>query len=206
MTNTTNLSRRLLLARSMPALAVAAAAMPAAATALGGLPAGDTGDDDELLALKPEFDEVFEQWWQQHLDWEAHSRVFEAELERRTGMTRAQGWKLLETDRAEWEDTYNATMSAILDEDIDPHHGGIGDEESSRRTAKRYELIVPILGQKAITREGLALQCRAMIMDNCGDWHDERTAQFVASVAAFTGAELPAPAEELFFVRDEDEA
>jgi hypothetical protein len=44
-----------------------------------------------------------------------------------------------------------------------------------------------------------ALQCRATIMDNFDDWHDERTPLFVASVAAFTGAELPPGlAEEAF--------
>jgi hypothetical protein len=48
---------------------LAAAAVPAAAaTALGGFA---TGSDAELLALKPAFDEVFEQWWHQHLDWQA---------------------------------------------------------------------------------------------------------------------------------------
>ncbi len=193
----TTLSRRRLLA-SVPA--VAAAGLPSIATALGGLP---TGDDAELLAFKPEFDEVFEQWWQQHLVWEAHSKVFEAELERRTGMTRAQGWKLLKTDRAEWEETYHASMSKLIEEDGD--RGGIDDEEMNRRGTKRYELIYEILGQKAVTREGLALQCRAIIMDNFDDWPCDRVASFVASVAAFAEAELPQPAEELFTVRDEDE-
>jgi hypothetical protein len=195
----TTLSRRRLLA-GVPA--VAAAGIPSVATALGGLP---IGSDAELLALKPEFDEVFEQWWQQHLVWEAHTNVFEAELERRTGMTRAQSWKLLKTNGAKWEETYHAPMQAIIDEDSDPNRGGIDDEEMNRRTAKRYELIDAILSHYAVTPEGLALQCRAMIMDNFADWPCWRTASFVASVAAFAGAELPAPAEELFAVRNEDD-
>jgi hypothetical protein len=53
--------------------------------------------------------------------------------------------------------------------------------------------------------DGVALQRRAMIMDNFDDWPCWRTASFVASVAAFAGAELPGPAEKLFAVRDEHE-
>jgi hypothetical protein len=196
MTENTTVTRRRLLA-SVPA--AAAAGVPSVATALGGLA---TDDDAELLALKPAFDQVFEQWWQQHLVWEAHTVVFEAELERRTGMTRAQGWKLAEHDRAEWEATYFAQMRAI------PHLGGIDDEEGSRQCARRYELIDAILGFTATTREGLALQCRAIILDNFDDWPCDRIISFVASVTAFAGAELPAPAAEMFvsrFDQDEDE-
>jgi hypothetical protein len=96
-------------------------------------------------------------------------------------------------------------MQALINEDGDT--GGIDDEEMNRRCAKRYELIYQILGQKAVTRGGLALQCRALIMDNFDDWPCKRVAWFVASVTAFAGAELPAAlAEEAFAVRDEDEA
>ncbi len=193
------LSRRRLLS-AVPA--VAATMAPAAASfdkcsgALGGLA---MGADAELLALKPAFDEVFAEWWQQHLDDAAHRIPFEAELERRTGMTRAQSWELLRTDRAEWEATYEPPMEEMFKENPSED---IDDEESNRRCAKRYELIDAILDFTAATREGLALQCRAMIMDNFGDWHDGRTPQFVASVAAFAGAELPAPAEEMFDTDD----
>jgi hypothetical protein len=119
MTTDTNLSlsRRRLLASSLPAAAAAMAS--AAATALCRLP---MDDDAELLALKPEFDKVFDEWWQQHLKWEAHTKAFEAELERRAGMIRAQAWKHLENHNPEW-DAYHATMDALIKEDIDPNHG-----------------------------------------------------------------------------------
>jgi hypothetical protein len=47
----------------------------------------------ELLALKPAFDEVFEQWWRRHLDWERRVRGRAPAPYR---MTRATG---LETPR-----------------------------------------------------------------------------------------------------------
>jgi hypothetical protein len=52
MTNDTNLSRRKLLASSMPAIAAAAAMAPAAAAAVCRLPTDDSGDDPVLAAIE----------------------------------------------------------------------------------------------------------------------------------------------------------
>jgi hypothetical protein len=180
-----SLSRRRLLA-SMPA--VAAAAVPAAATALPALAAAvpdperdrraaiiaaqlDSLDalpndqahkvltaisevlkcgirnhdhDAPLMALKPQFDEVFEDWWR-----------------------RKEASKLN-------LDQYSPRT----------------DEEVEREADKLYELIDKILDHSAITREGLALQTRAMILHGYDDW-DDRTARFFGNMAVFFGWELP---------------
>ena len=54
-----------------------------------------------------------------------------------------------------------------------------------------YEIIDEVLNYSPVTREGLALQCRAMLMHNYGDWQDLRTAAFVAGVACFLKMKLP---------------
>jgi hypothetical protein len=60
------------------------------------------------------------------------------------------------------------------------------DEEIDREADQQYELIDKILSHSPITREGLALQCRAMIMDGWGVWNDDgRTARFLGNMVLF---------------------
>jgi hypothetical protein len=191
----TTLSRRRLLA-GVPA--VAAAGVPSVANALGGLA---MGGDAELLALKPGFDQVFDEWWQQHLAWEAGepARVawrakVEAEVKLQTGFTHDQGWRL-EGDEGEayrkiWRETYHAAIEAgrvpQTNEEYRENERKI-DEENAKSNA----LIAKILGHPGVvSREGLALQCRAILMDNWNAGNlDETTRWFIASVTAYAGAE-----------------
>lgn len=161
--------------------------------------------DADLLALQPEFDEAFENWWQQ---WEAsdrHHKAFEAELERRTGLTRAQADKF-EKDSPELK-AYFATLEALIEEDpIERDYPLRSDEEINRDTYKLYGLIDKILGDYyPVTKEGLALQCSAIIADGYDGWND-RVMQFVVSVASFLNLELPDALAARLFGWDDEEA
>jgi hypothetical protein len=100
--------------------------------------------DAPLMALKPQFDEVFEDWWKRK-------------------------------------------EASKLDLDDCPPRS---DEEVDRGADQFYELIDKILSHSPITREGLALQCRALIMDGFDDWND-RTARFVGNMVLFFNWKLP---------------
>jgi hypothetical protein len=119
--------------------------------------------DAELLALKPQFDAMFEEWWKREETRKLHP------------------------------------------EDYSPRT----DEEVEQETDKQYELIDKILGYHPLTRDGLKLQCRALIMHGHNDWAD-RTARFVGNIVLFFHIELPDTlAVELLTwdwdVQDEDE-
>jgi hypothetical protein len=185
MNTDTNLSRRRLLA-SMPAAAAAmapaaAVALPGLATAvpghldgqqvrglaemlakLEGLPKGEANTvlkaitevlecgmnshahDAELMALKPQFDEVFEDWW-----------------------TREETRK-------------------FRPEEYSPR----SDEEVEQAANKQFEMIDKILGHRPLTRDGLKLQCCALIMSGYEEW-DEHTARFVGNMVLFFDWGLP---------------
>jgi hypothetical protein len=100
--------------------------------------------DAELMALKPQFDDVFEHWWRQ-------KEASKLQLDSRLPMS---------------------------------------DEEIDRAADKLYELIDRILDHPPITRAGLALYCRAVILHGYDDW-DDRTARFVGNIVLFFGWELP---------------
>jgi hypothetical protein len=64
------------------------------------------------------------------------------------------------------------------------------DEEVDREADQLYDLIDKILSHSPITREGLALQCRALIMESYGAW-DDRTARFIGNMVLFFNWKLP---------------
>jgi hypothetical protein len=173
----------------------------------------DRANDAELLALKPQFDDVFDDWWSRHEAWEAEKpqraafrAAFETEVERHTGLTRDQGWALEGDDRDTYQATRVATRVAMFDEaSIARRYESRTDEEIEQETDKQWELVDEILSHHPVTRDGLALQCRAMIIEGYDDW-DGPVRAFVAGVAAFLFLELPqALAEELFAADDDEE-
>jgi hypothetical protein len=139
--------------------------------------------DAELLALKPQFDEVFEDWWRRVEADTEYREAFQAELECRTGMTRAQ-FDGFGEDSVEGK-AYRAALEALSEERSVPRrYPPRSDEEIGRDTDKMYALMDKILSHHAFTREGLRMQCRTMIVAVHDDWSG-RTGQFVASVASF---------------------
>jgi hypothetical protein len=100
--------------------------------------------DAPLLALKPQFDEVFEAWWKRKEASKLHPKEYPP----------------------------------------------MSDEEVEREADRQFELIDKILSHSPITREGLALQCRALIMDGFDSW-DDRTARFVGNMVLFFNWKLP---------------
>jgi hypothetical protein len=160
--------------------------------------------DADLLALKPQFDEVFEDWWQRAEAAAERQEAFEAELARRTGMTRGQ-FDGFGRDSVEGK-AYLAALEALSEDGSVPRrYPPRSDEAIARDADKLYGLMDQILSHRALTREGLRLQCRAMIVDVHDD-SNGRTRQFVASVASFLRMELPdALAAELYDWFEDDE-
>jgi hypothetical protein len=96
--------------------------------------------DADLLALKPRFDEIFDEYVQR-----AEARPLAQE----------------------------------------------SDEEIDARCNRMMEVIAEVLSHTPITRQGLALQTRAVIMNSYGDWHEEGIASFVIGVVGYLNIDLP---------------
>jgi hypothetical protein len=111
----------------------------------------DIAADAELLALKPEFDKVFDRWCRE-----------------RAG---------------------------------EPH--SLSDEEWERRTEDQFELIGEIMRYLPVTREGLAFQCRAMIIHEFETWTGPVQC-FIASVASVLRLDLPNHLWARLLVDDDD--
>jgi hypothetical protein len=115
----------------------------------------------------------------------------EAELERRTGMTRAQ-FHEFGHDSAESK-AYLAAEDALDEEESIPRRfPQRSDEENARDADRLYGLIDNILSHHALTREGLRLQCRAMIIVSRDSFSDQSW-WFVASVVSFLRMETRLP-------------
>jgi hypothetical protein len=190
-TNTTTLSRRRLLASSMPALATAAAMAPVAASALTSHPAGAGA----IL---------------EHLDRRRIQDLMRL-LDQLDGMPKGEANKVLtaitETIECSMRNhEHDAPLLALkpkFDAAFDDWWArtedskqGLGrypsrtDEEIDEWASGLAELTDEVMGHHPITREGLALQCRAMIMDGYGAW-DDRTARFIGNMVLFFNWKLP---------------
>jgi hypothetical protein len=180
--NITNPSRRAVLAGA-PAIALTAGTLPAALAASG---------DAELLALKPEFDRLFELWRAMTIEQRTGLEEFNAILREKTGMTRCEA-RALDRDSVEAE-AYYQTLDALSEERASRSRDHTEAWEPIRD--RFYELADEILTHKATSREGLALQARAFVSawsEVCDD--EDGVQNFLASVCAFLGVQFP-PAEE----------
>src|SRR5262249_41663100 len=120
--------------------------------------------DAELLALKPRLDALIEKWWDRHEDSELGRQAYEAELDRRTGLTVHQAW-CLDRDSPEF-DAWRTARIALTDErSIPSRYPEQSDEDVHRDADEFYGLTNKILEYSPITPEGLTLQCRALIAD-----------------------------------------
>jgi hypothetical protein len=139
--------------------------------------------DAELLALKPKFDEVFDDWWRRTEARAEYQDALDAELVRRTGMTSAQ-YNELERGSAEAL-AYSVERTVLIESDtIEHRYQPRVDDEIDQDANRLYGLVYEVLGHRAYTREGLRLQCRAMIIDSYDERHGKEW-EFVASVATF---------------------
>jgi hypothetical protein len=193
MTNTT-LSRRRLLASSMPALATAAAMAPVAATALCRLPAGA---DAELLALGRELAPLVAEVNAARAIDRKGQDAFEAKLA-------ALGLK----DEKEYADVdaYNEERWRLCDEsrelqralDVDDDDGGHRSWEDLHNDL--FALMDDILDIRPTTVQGLAVQVLAIVTafdDICLDDPPENealpygVAAFLRNICSFVGVPLP---------------
>jgi hypothetical protein len=159
-----------------------------------------------LFALKPRFDEIWNKWYRRVESHRLDRQDLDAEILRRTGLTREQGSKLEGAERDAFEAVVHYVIVANRASRRLPAET---DEEIKTWCSKLYEMIDEALSHSPVTREGLAMQCKAMLMDNYSDWRDPRTPSFVASVVLYLNMELPDfLMDDLFTaaVDEEDEA
>jgi hypothetical protein len=179
------LSRRRLLAR-IPA--VAAAAVPATAVALPGLATAVPGhlDDQQVRGLAEMLAAL------ETLPPGEANKVLTAVLE------------TIECSMRNHE--HDAPLLALKPKFDAAFEDWWARTEDSKRKLGRYppradaeiaewvtglaDLTDEVMAYHPITREGLALQCRALIMDGFDDWND-RTARFVGSMVLFFNWKLP---------------
>jgi hypothetical protein len=187
--NTTNLSRR----SALTGLSGAAIAGVAGAAAAGITPAvAVAGDDAELLALKPEFDPLFDLWRAMMLEQGADHKEFEALLREKTGLTRAEAYAL-DRDSRDWN-AWHRTLYTMASGRAVPNPAS---QAWAPVRDRFYELADEILAYEAVTLEGLAVQARAFISSYSEMYDDEDggaelgTWNFLASVCAFTGVPFP---------------
>jgi hypothetical protein len=176
--NTTKLSRRSALA-GLSLFATASVATIAAGA--------EPGDDAELLALAAQFEPLYAEWLGLMTIQETRRAKFEALLAPRM---RAR----LGEDGSYSADEYrDARLSAIdeLDRDgLDPDTEGLPWDDFHDRF---FPLFHEIFSYLATTREGLALQIKAILCRDMDGWEhdDEHIGTFVEGVCLLVGVQFP---------------
>jgi hypothetical protein len=178
---TTNPSRRHALAGLLtvaPAVAVA--------KSLGGTP---DGDDTELLALKPRFDELFERWAKMRIRARVEHRERRAALLRETGLDGPPGIDWDDPDWVRWHDAgrrYDDQQEKLTAAEVETDTWKIVDALD--------ETADEILSYFPTALDGLRLQVRAiMVIEDDMVWGNESlaVAGFFEGLCAFL--ELPFP-------------
>jgi hypothetical protein len=151
-------SRRALLAGA-PAVAAAALAVGTAANGLAITTTSPSGDG-ELLALKPEFDRLFDEWVMRHLKEQAEHRDYVAYHESVFGFAPAEAPDIDWDDPAyvEYDAAWHSMWEAWKRQERDP---------DLLEWGKFHEVFFPVtdevLSHTATTLDGLKLQTRALI-------------------------------------------
>jgi hypothetical protein len=143
----TNLSRRAALA----GLAGVAAALPAPAAGVG-----NDHPDAELLALAGQFEPLFCEYCALRLASDLDYLEFEALVDRATGIKRDAIPEMNDDPSGYW-----LARDALANKDHGP--GRFDPDRNERVTDQLYPLAGKILSYNASTREGLALQVRAIM-------------------------------------------
>jgi hypothetical protein len=151
--NTT--TRRALLAGA-PAVAAAALAAGTAANGLA-IAATSPSGDAELLALKPEFDRLFDEWVWRQLRNQAEHKDYVARHERVFGFPPADAPDRGDPERA----AYNVLRDKM---DDDYPHRDPDLKEWTEFHAAFNPLVDKVLSHTATTLDGLKLQTRALIV------------------------------------------
>jgi hypothetical protein len=163
---------------------------------LAGYPVADA----KLLAMAPAFEALYQQWIDHTIAERMSLREFDAELERRTGVARADRPYPIEDDHPFWI-TYH--------EISDVRHADDPEEDEDGNPPRTFMDDLHDMAHEILwnhwptTRAGLRLQVLAVTSSWSEAWEgiewDTGPAQFIASMAAFCDVPFP-PYEE-----DEDE-
>jgi hypothetical protein len=198
--DTTIPSRRALLAGA-PAVAAVALAAGTAANGLAIVATSPSGDA-ELLALKPEFDRIFDTWLAKKLSEHANQREYVA------NHVRVFGFPPEDAPAIDWDDaeyvTYDATWKQKYDEELrttgDARDPNLDDWDEIHEVL--FPLADEVLSHTATTVDGLRLQTRALISAYDSEtwsplgWNDDepenpRLRDFVQSVCNVLGIPFP---------------
>jgi hypothetical protein len=173
-------SRRALLAGAPAATAaILVGGTVANAVAIGAAKAGEVGADAELLSLKPEVDDVLNEWIRQFTKDCLDHREFERMHLAHFGFERDDA---PEVDRQNPEYiAYDRELMRLIHE----HHSGRSEDELDlchwdRLTDKLYPLAEKVLSYNASTLDGLRLQTRTLIIYhneiwNLTSWSDDES-------------------------------
>jgi hypothetical protein len=176
-----NLSRRALVrgATALPAVAGLSAAIPALASATD-------NPDAELLALGAQLDRICEQWLAERALDDKDRAIFEARVFAETGIAYRDAPAITDENR---DTGYWAIRDKVIDET--PHHDP-DLMEWGRIHDRMYPLVDKILGYKAQTVAGLAVQVQAIAISHTELWDEDeedcyRHRLFIEAVCAFVG-------------------
>jgi hypothetical protein len=161
--HTTNPSRRIVLAGLS-----AAAALPALTATAGTVHPTEPGDDAELLALAAQFEPLYAEWLGLMAIQEEHRAKFNALLAPRMKA------RLGDTDdytRDEYWDARWSALDEITRAGLDPHNEDLPWDDFHDRF---FPVFDEIFSHLATTREGLAIQVKALLCREMSIWIDEQ--------------------------------
>jgi hypothetical protein len=157
------------------------------------------GDDAELLALKPEFDRLFDEWVRRNLESYAEHREYATHHER------VFGFGLEDAPECDWDDPAWVEYEAALKKMVREWHVDDADSDLSE-WGQFQEVFFPvadkILSLTATTIEGVKLQTRALISAYDGEtwrpvgWRETEPSDpwlrdYVRSVCGVLGIPFP---------------
>jgi hypothetical protein len=176
--NTTKLSRRSALA-GLSLFATASVATIAAGAALG--------DDAELLALAAQFEPLYAEWLELRTTQQTRRAKFEALL---APSMRAQLGEDGSYSADEYRDARRSAIDEIERAGLDPDNEDLPWDDFHDRF---FPLFHEIFSYFATTREGLALQIKAILCRDMDGWEydEEHVGTFVEGVCLLVGVEFP---------------
>jgi hypothetical protein len=180
--DTTKLSRRSALA-GLSLLATASVARTAAGAVLA------PGDDAELLALAPQFEPLYAEWLELTAIEQTRQAKFDALLAPRMQARLGDA----EYSREEYWAAYRDALDEINRDGLDTDNEDLPWDDFFEEF---FPLFHEIFSYIATTREGLALQVKAMICRDMDRWLNEERdhkyiGTFIESVCLLVGVEFP---------------
>ena len=181
--NTTTLSRRSALAGL--SLLAAASAAPIAAGA-----APELGDDAELLALAAQFEPLYAEWLGLMVIQETHRVKFDALLAPMMQARLGDAYTTRTPDES-WDERHQEARASAVDEINRDNLYDYEDLPWEDFHDRFYPVFDEIFSYLATTREGLALQVRALLCRDLDFNDDDHMRTLVEGVCLVVGVQFP---------------